>query len=322
MQQIDNSRREQILFSYNRFSSPERHNLQQAAREIRQNINTTIQAIWKTGQKLVEVRLQLEESMFSAWLQSEFEWSRRTAYHYINVYEAFPQLDTQQSVQLDIDLSALYLLAAPSTSAELRSHFFAIAHSGQRVRHREVKAFLQHTKAISVESQFESEAIATVSLALPKHISECQDDEDLTAPEVIGQSISALHPAWNLVDDGFSLYWGDIFAPKFNAHLPDEAFVLATPSMTWQQDWLVKNTRSSIALDKSQLDRKIVSGFLSVIADRQKAIVFPWLPKWQIVKIALDLKLEVYAAGMNLPHCERLVSQLGFDLQRIQRIWK
>ena len=58
------------------------------------------------------------------------------------------------------------------------------------------------------------------------------------------------------------------------------------------------------------------------MADRQKAIVFPWLPQWQIVRIALNLKLEVYAADANLRHCERVVSQLGFDLQRIQRIWQ
>ncbi|PSB51274.1 hypothetical protein [Chamaesiphon polymorphus] len=102
--------------------------------------------------------------------------------------------------------------------------------------------------------------------------------------------------------------------------MPDEAFVLATPDTTWQQTWLVKNTRSSIALDKSQLDKKIVSGFLEVIANGQKAIVFPWLPSWKVVNIALELNLMVYAADADLRHCERLLSQLGFDLQRIQRI--
>jgi hypothetical protein len=96
--------------------------------------------------------------------------------------------------------------------------------------------------------------------------------------------------------------------------LPDEAFVLATPDTIRQQAWLVKNTRSSIASDKSQLDRTIGSVFLEVIANGQKAIVFPWLPHWKIVNIALDLKLKVYAADVDLCHCERLLSQLGFDL--------
>jgi hypothetical protein len=74
--------------------------------------------------------------------------------------------------------------------------------------------------------------------------------------------------------------------------------------------------------DIGQIDRKIVSGFLSVIAERNQAIVFPWLPKWQIVKIALDLQLQIYAADTELHRCERLLTQLGFDLQRIERIWR
>lgn len=324
MRQNDNNPQGKIIFSYNNLSTPERHTLQQAARTIRENITTTIKAIWEIGQKLVEVRWKLEENMFGAWLQSEFEWSRRTAYHYINVYQAFPQLENENCQHLDIELSALYLLAAPSTSSELQAHFFARAKSGQRVRHKDVKASLQQAKVISISEdlQFESEVIAAESIVTPKLILECEADED--DPEELAtameESISALHPMWNLVNKNFFLFWGDITSRRFNEHLPDEAFVLATPDTTWQQTWLVKNTRSSIALDKSQLDKKIVSGFLEVIANGQKAIVFPWLPSWKVVNIALELNLMVYAADADLRHCERLLSQLGFDLQRIQRI--
>lgn len=326
MRQIDNNPQGKIIFSYDNLSTPERHTLQQAARTIRENITTTIKATWEIGQKLVEVRWKLEENVFGAWLQSEFEWSRRTAYHYINVYRAFPQLDNENCQYLDIDLSALYLLAAPSTSSEVRRHFFALAKSGQRVRHREVKASLQQSKVIPIVEDFLSvtEVISRESIVLPKLILECEVDED--EPEelatVMEESISALYPAWNLVNKNFLLFWGDIASPRFNEHLPDEAFVLATPDTIWQQAWLVKNTRSSIALDKSQLDRQIVSVFLKVIANGQKAIVFPWIPHWKIVNIALELNLMVYAADANLRHCERLLSQLGFDLQQIQRVWK
>jgi hypothetical protein len=320
MQQIDNSSRTPIISSCKSLSLREQQVLRQAAQEIRQNIDTTIRAIWTIGRKLVEVRWQLEENLFGEWLHREFEWSRRTAYHYINVYEAFPQIDTENFTRLDIDVSALYLLAAPSTPSELRSHFFKLAQSGKRVRHKDVKASLQQVKVLSIVT--DTGSTLEVQLASPKHILELpEDDEDLETGTAIAQSVSAIHPAWNLVNEHLSLYWGDISAPRFNEYLPDEAFVLATPSNTLQQAWLANNTRSSIAIDKSQLDKKMVAGFLEVIAERQKAIVFPWLPKVQIVKIALELQLDVYAADANLHHCERLLSQLGFDLQQIQRIW-
>ena len=324
MQHIDDNPQGKIIFSYDNLSISERHTLQQAAQAIKENITTTIRAIWEIGQKLVEVRGRLEENVFGAWLQSEFEWSRRTAYHYINVYQAFPQFDTENCRHLDIDISALYLLAAPSTSSELRSHFFARAKSGQRVRYKDVKASLQQAKVISISEdlQFEPEVISAESIVTPKLILECEADE--YNPKLIAtameESISALHPMWNLVNKNFFLFWGDITSHRFDEHLPDEAFVLATPDTTGQQTWLVKNTRSLIAMDKSQLDQKIVSGFLEVIANGQKAIVFPWLPHWKIVNIALELNLMVYVADADLRHCERLLSQLGFDLQRIQRI--
>jgi hypothetical protein len=97
---------------------------------------------------------------------------------------SFPQLENENCQPLDIELSALYLLAAPSTSSELQSHFFARAKSGQRVRYKDVKASLQQAKVISrsEDLQFEPEVIAAESIVTPKLILECEADEDDSPP--------------------------------------------------------------------------------------------------------------------------------------------
>jgi hypothetical protein len=45
-----------------------------------------------------------------------------------------------------------------------------------------------------------------------------------------------------------------------------------------------------------------------------KAIVFPWLPNWKIVELALKLNLKVYAGDPDLNKCEETISKLGFKL--------
>jgi hypothetical protein len=55
---------------------------------------------------------------FDAWLRAEFEWSRRTAYNFIGVAERCANFAREDAGQIDV--SALYLLARPSTAEPVR----------------------------------------------------------------------------------------------------------------------------------------------------------------------------------------------------------
>jgi hypothetical protein len=313
MPQFDSSSPAHIDFSYESVSIEQRRQLYQAAREIRANIDISVRSIWNIGRELVSVRSQLEDNVFGDWLHGEFEWSRSTAYNYIRIYEAFPSLLSDPYQGLNIDPSALYKLAAPSTPAELKSHFIALARSGEYISHKEVKVEIDRVKRLPTIT--ETQLVPEPNI----EILDWEEDEELTTTQ---PAVSALKPSWNRVNENFLLFWGDITSARFRDRLPSDAYVFVASCNPKQKAWLLEDKHNSIALTDSQLlDSEIVASFLAVIAQGHQVIVFPWLPKPQIVKIAMDLQLKVYIADPNLQRCEWLLSQLGFDLQQIRRIW-
>lgn len=102
-----------VRFEYEILPLEKRAAIQQLTTEIKEELQKTAHIIWEIGKKLVEVRSQIETCGFNSWLKTEFNWSRRTAYKLISVYEAFPEFSRAQYAQLDISASALYLLAVP-----------------------------------------------------------------------------------------------------------------------------------------------------------------------------------------------------------------
>ena len=85
----NNSDKIKTFFDYNILSSHKQIIIQQCTGEIKERLRRTAQDIWEIGKKITEVRSQLEHGQFEVWLRSEFGWSRRTAYNFINVYKAF-----------------------------------------------------------------------------------------------------------------------------------------------------------------------------------------------------------------------------------------
>ena len=74
-------------FNYNTLDSKQRSIIEQRTEEIKERLKRSAQDIWEIGQKIFEVRSQLEYGNFDSWLKAEFGWSRRTAYNFIKVYE-------------------------------------------------------------------------------------------------------------------------------------------------------------------------------------------------------------------------------------------
>ena len=92
----------------------------------------TGEAIRLIGQWLTEVKERLPHGAWLPWLQTEFGWSDETARKMMRVYEC---LKSQQSLNLEIDVSALYLIAAPSTPEPVREEVIRRAQSGESMTH-------------------------------------------------------------------------------------------------------------------------------------------------------------------------------------------
>jgi hypothetical protein len=89
------------------------------------------------GRRLADCKERLkEERRWLAWLKDEFGWHRQTAENLINVFECSK---VRNFSTLDVPVSALYLLAAPSTPDEAREAVVTAAADGDRLTHAEVK---------------------------------------------------------------------------------------------------------------------------------------------------------------------------------------
>jgi Protein of unknown function (DUF3102) len=106
--------------------------LAQHADAIRFYRNRAGADVAEIGRRLKHCRTILkEDGSWRAWLKNEFEWSPQTAGRFIQVHELAGDVPSLE--HLDLPVSALYLLAAPSTPAEARDEIIGRAKSGESI---------------------------------------------------------------------------------------------------------------------------------------------------------------------------------------------
>ena len=322
-------------FEYSTLPPQQRVFIQKITTEIKESLRKTVRTVWETGKKLAEVRSQVEASQFNLWLKSEFDWSRRTAYNFISVYEAFPEFSSANFAQLNISISALYLLAAPSTHQVIREKIIDQALSGEYVSYKDIQKTIGEVKCQQANSDFiiplpstnESISLSNYMRSEVENLSpELHDSiakyENLEFKAVapasfckeLVETYSDLRPAWNLIEKNFSLFWGDTASQHFIDHLPPDAFVLAIPSNKWHHDWLLSKSRNFIILHQPAIKNELLKKLLSAFSTDGKAIIFPWLPDWQMIKLALDLNIKVYAGDPEMKRCENVLSRLNLNI--------
>lgn len=132
-------------FDYATLDAETRIVVQQRTGEIKSLLRRTATEIIDIGQKLSEVKQQLGHGNFRNWLKSEFDWGIWTATKFMQVAERF---ECVKFTHLDIVVSALYLLASPSTPEEARGEALERASLGENITHAKAKAIVtQHRKA-------------------------------------------------------------------------------------------------------------------------------------------------------------------------------
>jgi len=113
----------------------ERQFIQRQATLIRDLGRRTAESVMAIGKALTEVKERLLHGTWLPWLTAEFGWSDRTARHFMEVYEKFK---LENFSDLQIDPSALYLLAAHKTPAPVRQELMQRAKSGERITRKAV----------------------------------------------------------------------------------------------------------------------------------------------------------------------------------------
>jgi hypothetical protein len=172
------------LFDYAALGVEDSVIVQQRTSEIKSLANRVASSIVEMGGKLVEVRERLKEGKFKEWLDAEFpNWSQRSAYNFIAVWEQYSSAD----FAIDgIAPSALYLLAAPSTPTSARKMAKQLVEAGQGVSHSTAKELVRQAKErgpkqvekieelkeaedddVGPEYEFEREPAGEKTLAIP-----------------------------------------------------------------------------------------------------------------------------------------------------------
>ena len=90
--------------------SDTRQFVQERAERIHNLARMTAACIVQIGQYLTEVKGRLKHGKFQEWIAREFSWGDDSARNFMHVYERFKNRNFRN---LEIDVSALYLIAAP-----------------------------------------------------------------------------------------------------------------------------------------------------------------------------------------------------------------
>jgi hypothetical protein len=100
--------------------------------EIKALVSRTAQDILTIGCKLREVKGLLNHGQWERWLHDEFQWSATSAKRMMQVAARFKSANL---VDLPIDPSALYVLAAPSTPEVVVKEAVEAASQGEVISH-------------------------------------------------------------------------------------------------------------------------------------------------------------------------------------------
>jgi hypothetical protein len=107
------------------------------AKAIRVRGKRVVDDIIEVGRRLSECKVIAGHGNWLAWLDREFGWDDRTAERFMGVYRLSGKSDNLSN--LDIPVSAMYLLAAPSTPEKAREKIIERAEAGEKITTEEAK---------------------------------------------------------------------------------------------------------------------------------------------------------------------------------------
>lgn len=321
-------------FDYQALTPEQRNLVMQRTGEIQERLQRSAQDIWEIGQRLADVRAQLKHGQFEAWLKAEFDWSRRTAYNFINVYETFGE--RANLAQLDIASSALYLLAAPSTPDELREEYLLKAYDGEKITHKELSSDIKQNKQKSTPSkvnQKDSTPVGKAELPTATSIPEILQLIPPTPTVIDVESVEVQEPepklrlsvteikveaGWYVLEGQHLVFCGDTATPEFHSHIPYVNLAVAATSNNWDHDWLIDVAATLIVLEESALQQKKLEKLIEMFSQPGEAIVFPWLPYPEMIAIANKFNRKVIGGDASQERCQQAIWASGLEFASVK----
>src|SRR5262249_44039327 len=114
--------------------------------EIRRLGKRMIADIVEIGRRLTECEEIVGHGNLASWLDANFSWRDRTARHFMRAFELVKSEKFSDFGQVDLPVTALYLLAAPSTPETLRAEILDRAKAGEDVFVEDVKKAIAGAK--------------------------------------------------------------------------------------------------------------------------------------------------------------------------------
>ena len=315
-------------FNYNNLSPKKRKIILQNTGEIKQRLRRTAQDIWEIGQKLFEVRTELEYGQFDTWVKAEFGWSRRTAYNFISVYEAFGK--SANFAQLEIATSALYKLAASSTPQSVRKKFLDKAQQGEKITHKEISQALESTKnsqnsektpLVPLTSQKILQIVRNRKVVFSNPVAEDKSTSILQKPSqpITAQTqIELKAECWYIFDQINVLFCGDTASKEFRYRSPEGTLALAVTSDDWDHDWLIEKTKNLILLQEDYLSEESIKQAISLFSEKDDTIIFPWLPNENMLKVAHRMQRRIIAGDRDLEKCQKAMLKVGRSFEQLK----
>lgn len=301
-----------LAFDWQSLTLEQQQSIQQQTGEIRERLRRSAQDIWEIGQRLTVVRSQLKHGQFDTWLKVEFGWSRRTAYNFISVYEAFK--DRANFAQLDIATSALYLMSSPSTPPQVRDETLKRALKGEKITHKTVRQALDDQS--TQQSPNELKSGPNIVAIIPK--ASVLPAEGLADSEPMSQlTTETIRPGWYRLGTQHQLFCGDTASPTFFDRFSYASLVLAITSNDWDHDWIVEKADSVIILRESALADMSIEQLISTFSKVGETVVFPWLPHGSLVTIAHQLGRKIIAGDPDPVRCTQAVAALELSLIKV-----
>ena len=119
-------------FDYSQLQNNVADKLRGRAASIKKRCKRALVDVVAIGLELEAAKEELPHGGWLPWLEAEFQWSSPTALRVMRVAGAFKSVNL---TNLDMDVSAAYLLSAPKTPKSVRAEAIGLAESGTFVSH-------------------------------------------------------------------------------------------------------------------------------------------------------------------------------------------
>lgn len=138
------------VFTYAALSREDEAAAREDAAIIKTNLRSAAESVITVGQALIRQKSRLPHGMFLPWIEAEFGMSRHSAERFMLVSDAYSQ--NAHTVR-NLNSTALYELAAPSTPPEIRDRVEEMIVDGEKVTAAQIKRMKAEAKAAREEAE-------------------------------------------------------------------------------------------------------------------------------------------------------------------------